>query len=274
MNLSAINKATENKTRTTGISPFSELRLEQVYPNPAQPRKSFENIEELANSIVENGLIQPISVVKKEDGYMIIGGERRYRASLHAKLTTIKAHILQVDDKKVLELSLVENIQRDDLTDFEKAQFIAELWASGNYAKKQDLAEAISKSSSYISKALGTLKLDDEIMADIKESKQNIGLSVLEEIARVPDKTTQKEVYEKIKSKEITRDDIKEFKSEKVSPRDRRAKKELAFDENGADFEKIKEDLKNTIIFHAMSSVFKLTNIKSYKMYRITIEEV
>lgn len=217
MNLSALNATTAGKTRTTGISPFSELELSKVYANPEQPRKSFENIEELAQSILENGLIQPISVVKKQDGYMIIGGERRYRASLHAGLKTIKAHVLQVDDKKVLELSLIENIQREDLTDFEKAQFISTLWESGHYAQKQDLAAAIGKSQSYISKALGMSKLDETIIADMQEQKHDIGLSVLEEISRVNDKEVQKEVYEKIVSKEIKREHIKEFKEPKES---------------------------------------------------------
>lgn len=217
MNLLALNKVTTGSTRTSGVSPFSELQLSKVYPNPAQPRKSFENIEELAQSIKDNGLIQPISVVKKENGYMIIGGERRYRASLYAGLQTIKAHILEVDDKRVLELSLIENIQRDDLSDFDKAQFINELWLSGNYAQKQDLAAAIGKSQSYISKALGTLKLDAVIIADIQETHPSIGLSVLEEISRVPQEE-QKEVYDLIVAKKITRSGIKNFKEEKISP--------------------------------------------------------
>jgi len=273
MNLQALNKATKGKTRTTGISPFSELQLTKVYPNPAQPRKSFENIEELASSIVENGLIQPISVVKKEDGYMIIGGERRYRASLHAGLTTIKAHILQVNDKKVLELSLVENIQRDDLTDFEKAMFINELWLSKNYVKKQDLATAIGKSQSYISKALGILKLDEAIVSDIQDTKKDIGLSVLEEISRVPAQS-QKEVYEKIKSKEIKRDDIKSFKSEKISPVKKRKKKIWELRDIG-----FNEDDFCTYSVNSFFEYFTIEKPKDFEeistqRYKITIEEI
>lgn len=276
MNLVALNKVTAGKARTTGVSPFSELELSKVYANPAQPRKSFENIEELAQSIVENGLIQPISVVKKEDGYMIIGGERRYRASLHAGLKTIRAHILQVDEKKVLELSLVENIQREDLSDFEKAQFISLLWESGNYAQKQDLAVAIGKSQSYVSKALGTCKLDETIIADMQEQKHDIGLSVLEEISRVPDKVMQKEVYDKYVAKEIKREDIKEFKESGGISRGKIKKvtKEIAFDFDGRSFDSLKDDLKQGIIFHPLSHILHLTNLKTYKMYKITIEEL
>ncbi|MFA5453994.1 MAG: ParB/RepB/Spo0J family partition protein [Sulfurimonas sp.] len=216
MNLDAINKATSGKTRTTGISAFMELELTKVFANPNQPRKNFQNIEELAQSIQVQGLIQPIAVVKKDDGYMVVSGERRYRACQHLQLKTIKAHVLQADDLKVQELSLIENIQREDLSDFEKAKFIGQLWASGKYTQKQDLATAIGKSPSYISKAFSSLKLDSSILNEIEENKNDIPLSVLEEISRVKDKAIQREVYEKYIAGEITRDDIKSFKADNI----------------------------------------------------------
>lgn len=213
MNLDAINKATLGKTRTTGISAFMELELSKVYPNPDQPRKHFNNIEELANTIKQDGLIQPIAVIKKDDGYMVVSGERRYRACMHLNLKSIKAHVLQIDDLKVQELALIENIQREDLTDFEKAKFIGQLWASGKYVQKQDLATAIGKRSSYVSKVFSSLKLDSSILNEIEENKNDISLSVLEELSRVKDKDAQKVAYEKYIAGEITRDDIKSFKA-------------------------------------------------------------
>ena len=216
MNLDAINKATSGKTRTTGVSAFMELELTKVFPNPDQPRKLFQNIEELAQSIQSRGLLQPITVVKKDDGYMITSGERRYRACKFAKLKSIKAHVLQADDFEVQELALIENIQREDLSDFEKAKSIGRLWASGKYTQKQDLATAIGKSPSYISKAFSSLKLDSSILNEIEENKNDIPLSVLEEISRVKDKDIQREVYEKYIAGEITRDDIKSFKADNI----------------------------------------------------------
>ncbi len=225
MNLQAINSATQGKTRTSGVSPFLELEINKVYPNPNQPRKQFEAIDELANSIKENGLIQPIAVVKTDKGYMIISGERRYRACQSIGLKTIKAHTIQADDKKIQELALVENIQRDDLTDFEKAKFINQLWASGHYAKKQDLAKAIGKSPAYISKVFKAIKLSDEIITHIEEHKKDIGLEVLQELSNVKDKDTQLQLYQD----GAKRDDIrlyndmqKEKYKSKISP----AKKE------------------------------------------------
>ncbi|MDQ7067769.1 MAG: ParB/RepB/Spo0J family partition protein [Sulfurimonas sp.] len=215
MNLSKINKATAGKTNTTGISSFMELELSKVYPNPAQPRKQFseDEITELCLSIQQDGLLQPIVVVKRDAGYMIVSGERRYRAHVKGKFLTIQANIIRVDDDKVLELALIENIQREDLTDFEVAVHIGKLWASGNYNTKGYLSLTLGKSPSYVSKAFSCLKLDSEIIHDLEENKHNISISVLDEISRVTH--FQKKVYDKYIAGEITRDDIKSFRTTK-----------------------------------------------------------
>ncbi|MFW2611450.1 ParB/RepB/Spo0J family partition protein [Aliarcobacter butzleri] len=214
-NLAEITKATAGKTKTSGISPFSELEISKVYPNPDQPRKAFEDIEELAATIKEHGLLQPITVVKKDDEYMLVSGERRYKAHLFNEAKTIKAYILDTTDEKVEELTLIENIQRNDLTDFEIANHIVKLWKTGRYEKKSDLAKKVGKSESYVSKAFSSLNLDDEILEDITVNKKDISISVMDEISRVKDKKVQKEVYQKYNAGEITRDDIKEFKEPK-----------------------------------------------------------
>ncbi|KLD98766.1 ParB/RepB/Spo0J family partition protein [Aliarcobacter butzleri] len=214
-NLAEITKATAGKTKTSGISPFSELEITKVYPNPDQPRKAFEDIEQLAATIKEHGLLQPITVVKKDDGYMIISGERRYKAHLFNEAKTIKAYILDATAEEVQELTLIENIQRNDLTDFEIANYIVKLWKTGRYAKKSDLAKKVGKSESYVSKTFSSLNLDDEILEDIAVNKKDISISVMDEISRVKDKKVQKEVYQKYNAGEITRDNIKEFKEPK-----------------------------------------------------------
>lgn len=214
MNFSKIDEAiNETAPRTTGISPYIDLEMSTVYPNPDQPRKEFNNIHELAESIKKHGLLQPIVVELRSNGYMIIAGERRYRACLLNKVRTIKAFILS-DQHDVQELALIENIHREDLSDFEIAKFIGTLWASGKYKQKSDLAKALSKQQSYISKAFSCLRLDESIIADLENAKHDIGLSVLEEIGRFKDKDTQREVYQKYIAKEITRDDFVCFKPE------------------------------------------------------------
>ena len=211
-NLAAV---TAGKVKTSGVSAFNELEISKVFPNPDQPRKQFDDIEELAATIKEHGLLQPITVVKKDDRYMIIAGERRYKAHLHNEAKTIKAYIVDVNEEQVEELTLIENIQRNDLTDFELAKHICKLWDSGRYEKKSDLATRIGKSDSYVSKSFNCLKLDSEIIDHIEQNKTPISIGVMDEIARVKDPVVQKEVYEKYSAGEITRDDIKDFKPKK-----------------------------------------------------------
>jgi ParB/RepB/Spo0J family partition protein len=237
-----LDDITNGEINTQGVSDFMELEIDQVYPNPAQPRKTFDDIEELASSIKDKGLIQPIAVIKDGAGkYMIVSGERRYKAIASLGNPTIKAHILTVSSKDVGELTLIENIQRDDLTDIEIAKYISILWNSGQYKQKQDLATAIGKSASYISKAFSCLKLNTQIINDLEENKNDVPLSVLEEISRVKDKDVQVEVYNKYIDGDIVRDDIKSFKSDqKIS----RGKKEITYEEYMKEQQKEKESFK------------------------------
>lgn len=252
-NLADITKVTAGKTKTTGISPFSELEISKVYPNPDQPRKQFDDIEELAATIKEHGLLQPITVVKKDDRYMIISGERRYKAHLYNEAKTIKAHIINVDEDEIEELALIENIQRNNLTDLEFAKGVLKRWESGKYAKKSDLAKRLGKSPNHISKALSALKLDSEILEDIETNKKDISIGVMDEISRVKDKEVQKEVYEKYSAGEITRDEIKEFKEPKSLKQklDYAEKYNLIYDEK-KDWYKIPEKNQTKPINHTL----------------------
>ncbi|MCK5111053.1 MAG: ParB/RepB/Spo0J family partition protein [Arcobacteraceae bacterium] len=216
MKLSAIDEVTKDTTRTTGVSPFMELQLELVYPNPNQPRKLFDKVklQELANSIETHGLLEPIVVVKDDNGkYMIIAGERRYKASLLNDARTIKTHIIKADIKKVQELALIENIQRDDLTDYEIAKHIGKLWDTGDYDRKKDLADVIGKSDTYLSRVLSVLKLDEHIISQIERHNLTISLSVLDEISRVKDVKLQNMAFNDYLDGKIKRDDIKHIKN-------------------------------------------------------------
>ena len=273
MNLSAISRVTAGRTKTTGISDFAELEMSKIYANEAQPRKSFENLEELALSIKENGLIQPIAVTKTAKGYMIISGERRYRASLLNDAKTIKSHIIQADDKKILELALVENIQREDLTDFEKAVYIGKLWASGNYETKKELSRTIGKSQSYISKSFSCLRLDAEIIADLESAKHDIGLTVLEEIARVKEPQKQKEIYALYLEDKITRDEIKDFKNEPIKKQSKKKYVSYGFGtvNDMGNFISISSGELDGRISIDTEDFVKHSN---YNNYKITIEEI
>jgi ParB/RepB/Spo0J family partition protein len=188
-----------------------EIDINLIYPDPNQPRKIFDNekLLELAESIKEHGLIQPITI--KDDGtgkYILIAGERRYRAHLLAGLKKIKVNI--TDYKEVTsEVQLIENIQREDLTPFEIALSIKEIWEQGKYTKKSDLAKAIGKPAPYVSKAFAVFNLCDEILDHLKSNHNNIGLDILQEISREPNRGEQLEYYNDYLAGEITREEIR-----------------------------------------------------------------
>lgn len=142
-----------------------EVKISQVEPNKNQPRKSFdrEKLETLADSIKEHGIIQPIIVTKSEDGrYTIVAGERRWRASKIAGLTTIPVVVKEYTDQTVAEISLIENLQREDLNPIEEALGYKEL--SDTYGLTQDkISQKIGKSRSAIANAMRLLLLEDEI---------------------------------------------------------------------------------------------------------------
>ena len=151
---------------------IQNLKIIEVEPNREQPRKQFdeEALTELSESIKKYGLIQPIVVTKKDDYYEIIAGERRWRASKKAGLTTIPAIVREDDRRKNQEISLIENIQREDLNAFEKASGIKFLMDEYDLTQQQ-VAEVIGKSRSGVANTLRILNLDSRVLNLAKEGK-------------------------------------------------------------------------------------------------------
>lgn len=141
-----------------------QISLELISANPFQPRRVFDQqkIQELANSIKEHGVFQPIILKKSNTGYLIVAGERRYRAALLTGLTTIPAVIRDYDQSQIIELSLIENLQREDLTPIEEAEAYLMLQRTGGLTHLE-LAEKVSKSRSHVTNMLGLLNLPDEV---------------------------------------------------------------------------------------------------------------
>lgn len=153
-----------------------ELKITEVEPNRDQPRKKFdeESLEELAESIKQYGLIQPIIVTKKEDYYQIVAGERRWRACKRAGLSTIQAIIREDDVRKNQEIALIENIQREDLNVVEKAFGIRQLINDYDLTQ-EEAAKIIGKSRSSIANTLRILNLDERVLNLAKEGKLTEG---------------------------------------------------------------------------------------------------
>lgn len=160
--LDAILIDNEEQKEQNGVS---VVRLSEVEPNPAQPRKSFENepLEALAESISQHGIIQPIVVRPKDGMYMIVTGERRWRAARMAGLSEIPVIIIEADDRKAAELALVENIQRKDLNPVEEARAYADLIEEYSYTQ-EEIAKKVGRSRSSITNSLRLLDLPDTVL--------------------------------------------------------------------------------------------------------------
>jgi len=169
--------STDEYVRTSGSSSISEIPLSQIKANPDQPRREFDQalLEELAESIREIGIIQPVTLRKSADGtYQIIAGERRFRASGMAGKETIPAYVRTADDENVMEMALIENIQREDLNSIEIALACQNLMEVHNMTQEK-LSQRIGKNRATIANYVRLLRLPAEIQVALKEKRIDMG---------------------------------------------------------------------------------------------------
>ena len=165
------------EVRTQGSSNLNEIALAQIDPNPNQPRREFdeEALQELANSIREIGIIQPVTLRQMSDGrYQIIAGERRWRAAQLAGLTAIPAYIRTVEDENVMEMALVENIQREDLNAIEIALAYQHLVETTSLTQEK-ISERVGKSRTAVTNYMRLLKLPAQIQMALKNKDIDMG---------------------------------------------------------------------------------------------------
>ncbi|KAB3531877.1 ParB/RepB/Spo0J family partition protein [Alkaliphilus pronyensis] len=173
------------------------IDINKIYPNIHQPRKDFddEGLNELAESIKIHGIIQPIIVSKRESGYMIIAGERRWRAAKKIQLKELPSIIRDYQEEQLVKIALIENIQRQDLNSIEEA--LAYRQIINDYKVKQEqLADALGKSRPYIANTLRLLQLDDRVIEMIKSGKLSSGHG--RTLLRVDEKDKQYRYAQKI----------------------------------------------------------------------------
>lgn len=189
---------------TAGSSAFGEIEIEKIRPNSNQPRTHFdeESLNELAASIKSVGVIQPITVRKQNDGtYQIIAGERRYRASKKAGLQKVPAYIKTAEDDQVLQLALIENIQRDDLNAIEEALGYQKLVEENNLTQDK-LSELVGKKRATVANYLRLLKLPAEIQLGITAKKIDMGHA--RALINIENPIQQLEVYNAILANDFT----------------------------------------------------------------------
>ena len=167
-----------------------QIDIEKISPNPDQPRKYFneEAQRELEESIKVHGILQPLILVKRDDGYIIVAGERRYRAAKAIGMATVPALVKKIDDSLMREISLIENLQREDLNPIEEAEAIDELIRLNGYTQEK-LAQRIGKARSSVTNILRLLGLDDEVKSLVRQNRLSAGHA--RALAAVTDKEAQ-----------------------------------------------------------------------------------
>ena len=205
---------TDAEVQTAGSSNICEVSVEKIQPNPNQPRRDFDDdsLQELANSIRQIGIIQPITLRDMGDGtYTIIAGERRWRASQRAGLTHIPAYIRTVDDENMMEMALVENIQRQDLTALEIALAYQHLIEQYNLTQEQ-LSDKVGKNRATVANYLRLLKFPAPIQMALKNKVIDMGHA--RALLALNDPKAQLEVFNEFKKDKISVRRIEEMVKE------------------------------------------------------------
>ena len=203
--------STEEEVHTSGSSSINEVPVFKIKANPNQPRREFqpEALQELADSIRQIGIIQPITLRLMEDGtYQIIAGERRFRAARLAGVKEVPVIIKDYSSQEVMEIALIENIQREDLNPIEEALAYQQLIK--DYRLKQDeVAEKVAKSRTAITNSLRLLKLDERVQEMVIEGKLSSGHA--RAIISIEDKEKQYMVAQKIFDEKLNVRDVEKL---------------------------------------------------------------
>ena len=207
---------------------FLELNIEEIKNNPMQPRMHIdeEELKDLARSIKLHGLIQPIAVIKVGQGeYILKAGQRRWLAHKTLGLKKIKAIVQEEtilpkkeSDKALFEIAIMENTQRDSLNPLELALSLRQAMDKKLYKNMEELAQALSKSKSYVSKVIKVLALEDEIIEDLAKNKSTNDIESLYEIQKIQDKQEQIKIYFDFISKKLNRKALREYNAKKALP--------------------------------------------------------
>ena len=186
--------------------------IDLLVPNPDQPRRSFGDLGDLVASIKEKGVLEPVLVRPAGEKFQIIAGERRYRASVEAGLSQIPCVEIEVDDRGVLEISLIENLQRRDLTPFEEAEGLQKLTEKFLYTH-EEIAKKLGKSRSSITETMTLTHIPQELRDRCREAGIT-ARSTLLQIARQPSAALMAKMIEEIKLSGLTRDDVRKLSTD------------------------------------------------------------
>lgn len=202
------------------------IPADQLQPNPHQPRQTFDGLDELVDSIQRVGVLEPLLVRRSADGYQIISGERRYRAARMAELEELPCIVLEVDDTRALEIALIENLQREDLSPFEEAEGLQALVDQFGFTH-DEVAERISKSRTTVTESISLTTIPRDVRRVLEEGGVR-SKSLLLELARFDDPEQIAALAERIVKEGLTRDDLRKLRraAESREGEDENTKKE------------------------------------------------
>lgn len=225
----ATSKAAKDKSAVSLKTGETILKINEVEPNRKQPRKFFdeEALKELSESIRQHGIVQPLVVAKQKDYYEIIAGERRWRAAKMAGLKEVPVVIKDYSPQEIMEVALIENIQREDLNPVEEARAYQNLIREYNL-KQEEVAERVSKSRSAVTNSLRLLKLSDEVLDMLVEEKITSGHA--RALLALEDKEQQLSIAERIVKEKLNVRDIEKLVKNINHPVKKAPKKELKND--------------------------------------------
>ena len=195
------------------------IPLDKIDPNPEQPRTEFGDLTELTASIAERGVLEPLLVrpSKLTGRWMIIAGERRYRAARQAGLTEVPCVEMEVDEGTVAEIALIENMQRKDLTVWEEADGLLALCERFGYTH-DDVAKKVGKSRTTVTEALSIAAIPPDVREICRQADVS-AKSVLLQIVRQPDDESMRRLATQIASRGLTRNDAREVRRQEMGPR-------------------------------------------------------
>jgi len=209
-----LNKFEKKIIESTSKEEIIDVNISELRPNPYQPRKVFDEskLEELASSIKEHGVFQPIIIKKSIKGYEIIAGERRVKASAKAGLEKIPAIIRDFDDEAMMEIALLENLQRENLNSIEEATAYRKL-LDNLKVTQEELAKKLGKSRSHITNMLGLLSLPEEVKEMINNNK--ISMSHARVLSKIEEKDKILDLAQKIVENNLNVRDLEEMSQDK-----------------------------------------------------------
>lgn len=231
--------ASKERSTTDDKDRVKYIKIHDIMPNVNQPRKTFneDKIEELAASIKEHGIIQPIVVRKKSKGYEIVAGERRWRAAMKAELAQVPCLIRELDDEQNMLIAIIENMQREDLNPIEEAEGLHQMISTFGMTQEQ-VSKSVGKSRPYITNSLRLLKLPEYIRESIADGKLSAGHG--RTLITLTDEEARKNLWSKIMAEGLS---VRE--TEKLAAAEEKPKKKTPLKKKkNPDVARVEEELK------------------------------